>query len=49
MAKAYGPTEVLDPESEEGKKVIEEIQKKGGSDIVIDFGASDSASTSRIP
>lgn len=42
MAKAYGPTEVLDPESEEGKKVIQEIKAKGGCDISIDFGASDS-------
>ena len=42
MAKAYGATEVLDPESEEGKKVITEIQAKGGADVVIDFGASDS-------
>lgn len=42
MAKAYGPTRVLDPESEEGKKVIADIQAKGGADIVIDFGASDS-------
>ena len=42
MAEAYGPNEVLDPESEEGKRVIAEIQAKGGADIVIDFGASDS-------
>ena len=42
MAEEYGPTEVLDPESEEGKRVIEEIQGKGGADICIDFGASDS-------
>jgi len=40
MAEEYKPCEVYDPESEEGKKVIEEIQKKGGADIVIDFGAS---------
>ncbi|MBE6831934.1 MAG: hypothetical protein E7519_17170 [Ruminococcaceae bacterium] len=42
MAKAYQPCEVFDPESEEGKKVISEIQAKGGADVVIDFGASDS-------
>ncbi len=42
MAKAYQPCEVFDPESEEGKKVIAEIQGKGGADVVIDFGASDS-------
>ncbi len=42
MAEAYGPYEVLDPESAEGKKVIEEIKAKGGADICIDFGASDS-------
>jgi len=42
MAEAYGPTEVLDPESEEGKAVIAEIIAKGGADVCIDFGASDS-------
>ncbi len=42
QARAYGPTEVLDPESEEGKAVIQEIIDKGGADVVIDFGASDS-------
>lgn len=42
MAKEYGPTEVLDPESEEGKRVIEEIKAKGGADVCIDFGATDS-------
>lgn len=42
MAEAYHPTEILDPNSEEGKKVIAEIQAKGGADIVIDFGASTS-------
>ena len=42
MAKAYGPAEVLDPESEEGKRVIEEIKAKGGADVCIDFGASES-------
>lgn len=41
MAEAYGPTEVLDPESEEGKKVIAEIIAKGGADVCIDFGASE--------
>ncbi len=40
MAEEYNPTEVLDPESEEGKKVIAEIQAQGGADVVIDFGAS---------
>lgn len=34
--------EVYDPESEEGKRVMKEIQEKGGADVVIDFGASDS-------
>ena len=43
MAKAYGPTEVLDPESEEGKKVIAEIIAKGGADVCIDFGACDAS------
>ena len=42
MARGLNPTEVLDPESEEGKRVIKEIQDKGGADVVIDFGASDS-------
>lgn len=42
MARGLNPTEVLDPESEEGKRVIKEIQEKGGADVVIDFGASDS-------
>lgn len=42
MAKAYNPTEVLDPLSEEGKRVIEEIKANGGADICIDFGASES-------
>lgn len=42
MAEEYHPCEVLDPESQEGKKVIEEIKAKGGADICIDFGASDS-------
>lgn len=42
MAKAYPGCEVYDPESEEGKKVIDEIVAKGGADVVIDFGASKS-------
>ncbi|MEG2673357.1 MAG: alcohol dehydrogenase catalytic domain-containing protein, partial [Ruthenibacterium sp.] len=42
MAAEYGPTEVYDPESEEGKAAIEAIKAKGGADIVIDFGASES-------
>ena len=42
MAEGYHPYEVLDPESDEGKRVIQEIQAKGGADVVIDFGASDS-------
>ena len=42
MAKSYGPYEVLDPEGEDGKKVIAEIKAKGGADVVIDFGASES-------
>ncbi len=42
MAEAYGPSEVLDPESAAGKKVIAEIIAAGGADVVIDFGASDS-------
>ena len=40
MAKKYGATEVLNPESEEGKKCIEEIKAAGGCDVAIDFGAS---------
>lgn len=31
-----------DPESEEGKKLIEDIIKAGGADVVIDFGATTS-------
>ena len=42
MAEEYKPYRVLDPESEEGKRVIAEIQAEGGADIVIDFGASES-------
>ncbi len=40
MAEEYHPYEVLDPESEDGKRVIAEIQAKGGADVCIDFGAS---------
>lgn len=41
MAMEYpGVDEVLDPESEEGKKFIKDLQDKGGADVVIDFGAS---------
>lgn len=43
MAKAYGATEVLDPESEEGKRVIAEIIANGGADVCIDFGACDAS------
>lgn len=42
MAEAYKPAEVYDPESAEGKKVIEDIIAAGGADVCIDFGASDS-------
>lgn len=42
MAEAYGQAEVFDPESEEGKDVIAKIIAKGGADVCIDFGASDS-------
>lgn len=42
QARSYGPTEVYDPESEEGKKAIADIIAKGGADVCIDFGASDS-------
>lgn len=42
MAKAYGVSEVYDPESNEGKKAVADIISKGGADVVIDFGASDS-------
>lgn len=42
MAEKLHPTEVLDPESDEGKRVIAEIQAKGGADVCIDFGASNS-------
>lgn len=42
MAEQYHPHQILDPDSEEGKKVIQEIQAEGGADLVIDFGASES-------
>jgi 2-desacetyl-2-hydroxyethyl bacteriochlorophyllide A dehydrogenase len=42
LAKAYNPYEVLDPNSDEGKKVIDEIIAKGGADVVIDFSAAKS-------
>lgn len=42
MAKDYINT-VYDPESDEGKSVINDIVKKGGADVVIEFGASTSA------
>lgn len=42
QARAWGATEVYDPESEEGKKVIADIIAAGGADVCIDFGASDS-------
>lgn len=42
MAEEYHPYQVLDPQSEEGRKVIAEIQEHGGADVVIDFGASES-------
>ena len=41
VAETYG-AEVYDPESEEGKQVIAQIQAAGGADVCIDFGASDS-------
>lgn len=41
MAKEYVDT-VYNPESPEGKKVIEEIIAEGGADVVIEFGASTS-------
>lgn len=42
MARAYGLTEVYDPESPEGKTAVERIIAAGGADVVIDFGASES-------
>ena len=39
MARSYGPTEVLDPDSEEGQAVMAEIRAKGGADVCIDFSA----------
>lgn len=41
-AMKYHPDEVLDPESAEGKKVIDEIIAKGGADVVIEFSAAKS-------
>ena len=42
MAQVINPEiEVLDPESKEGKDIIQEIQDKGGADVCIDLGASD--------
>jgi len=41
-AMEYQPDEVLDPESAEGKKVIDEIIAKGGADVVIEFSAAKS-------
>jgi threonine dehydrogenase-like Zn-dependent dehydrogenase len=37
MAEEYQPCEIYDPNSKEGRKVIDEIIKKGGADIVIEF------------
>lgn len=42
QAKEYINT-VYNPNSDEGKTIIEKIQKDGGADVVIEFGASDSA------
>lgn len=42
LAKTYHPNEVLDPESVEGKKVIDEIIAKGGADVVIEFSTTKS-------
>lgn len=41
MAKAYGPDEAYNPETEEGKAAVERIIKEGGADTVIEFSASD--------
>ncbi len=43
MAKEYNPTYCFDPDSEEGKAHIEKLVAEGGVDVVIDFGATDSA------
>ncbi len=42
MAKAYQPDEVLDPESKNGKKVIDDIVAKGGADVIIEFSTTKS-------
>ncbi len=42
LAEEYAPYEVLDPNSDAGKSAIAGIQAKGGADVVIDFGASES-------
>lgn len=42
MAKAYGPIEIADPASDDGRALIASIQAAGGADVVIDFGASES-------
>jgi threonine dehydrogenase-like Zn-dependent dehydrogenase len=41
-ARKYSPAVCFDPYSEEGKAEIEKIIAKGGADVVIEFGASDS-------
>ena len=43
MARAYHPTYCVNPESEEGKAHVEKLIADGGADVVIDFGATDSA------
>lgn len=42
ISKQHNPYCVVNPESEEGKKVIEAIIHDGGADVVIDFAASQS-------
>lgn len=42
MARKLGATKVYDPESSEGKAYIEQLQKDGGADVVIEFSASNS-------
>lgn len=39
MARQYERVEVFDPDSEEGIEKIEEIKRKGGADVCIDFSA----------
>lgn len=41
MARAYGPCAAYNPESAEGKAVIDELVKNGGVDNIIEFSASD--------